>query len=142
MNTNKTTAGIEDVKVKLSTFWVFVMFNMLAADIFSFMYPGLLKEVMTGYAGEIQITPGFLLVAAVMMEIPIAMIFLSRVLKYSVNRWANIVAGVITIAYVIGGGSTTPHYIFLATMEVACMLLIIWYAWKWRNPEGSPDNKI
>jgi len=142
VNTNKTTAGIEDVKVKLSTFWVFVMFNMLAADIFSFMYPGLLKEVMTGYAGEIQITPGFLLVAAVMMEIPIAMIFLSRVLKYSVNRWANIVAGVITIAYVIGGGSTTPHYIFLATMEVACMLLIIWYAWKWRNPEGSPDNKI
>ena len=142
MNTNKTTAGIEDVKVKLSTFWVFVMFNMLAADIFSFMYPGLLKEVMTRYAGEIQITPGFLLVAAVMMEIPIAMIFLSRVLKYSVNRWANIVAGVITIAYVIGGGSTTPHYIFLATMEVACMLLIIWYAWKWRNPEGSPDNKI
>jgi len=142
MNTNWTTAGIEDVKVKLSTFWVFVMFNMLAADILIFEYPGFLKGIMTGYAEKLRITPGLLLIAAIMMEIPIAMIFLSRVLKYSVNRWANIIAGVITIAIVIGGGSTVPHAIFLETMEVVGMLLIIWYAWKWRNPEGSPDNKI
>src|SRR5450756_2659731 len=82
MNTNWTTAGIEDVKVKLSTFWVFVMFNMLAADILIFEYPGFLKGIMTGYAEKLRITPGLLLIAAIMMEIPIAMIFLSRVLKY------------------------------------------------------------
>jgi hypothetical protein len=134
MHANKTIAEIKDVKVLLSTLWVLVMFNMLAADILSFMYPGSLKEIMTGYGGEIQITPGFLLLAAIMMEIPIAMIFFSRVLKYSVNRWANIIAGIITIAFVIGGGAVTLHYIFLATVEVLCMLLIIWIAWKWTNP--------
>jgi hypothetical protein len=139
MNTNKTTAEMKDVKVKLSTLWILVMFNMLAADILSFMYPGSLKEIMTGYGGEIQITPGFLLLAAIMMEIPIAMIFLSRELKYSVNRLANIIAGLITIAFVIGGGATTPHYIFLATMEVVFILLIIWFAWKWTNPEEKPQ---
>jgi threonine/homoserine/homoserine lactone efflux protein len=47
---------------------------------------------------------------------------------------------VITIAYVIGGGSLNQiHYIFFAAMEVACALLIIWYAWKWRNPERRPE---
>jgi hypothetical protein len=109
------------------------------ADILSFMYPGGLKEVLTGYAGGVHITPGFLLAAAVVTEIPIAMIVLSRVLKHAANRWANIVAGVITIAYVIGGGSFNQlHYIFFAALEVACALLIVWYAWKWRDPERRP----
>jgi len=134
---DKKTAETEDMKVKLSTLWIFVMFNMLAADILSFMYPGSLKEIMTGYGGEIQITPGFLLVAAIMMEIPIVMIILSRVLKYGAGRWANIIASVITIAFVISGGVATPHYIFMATMEVVCMLLIIWFAWKWRDRESQ-----
>ena len=137
MNMDKKTAETEDMKVKLSTLWIFVMFNMLAADILSFMYPGSLKEIMTGYGGEIQITPGFLLVAAIMMEIPIVMIILSRVLKYGAGRWANIIASVITIAFVISGGVATPHYIFMATMEVVCMLLIIWFAWKWRDRESQ-----
>ncbi|MBI5873760.1 MAG: hypothetical protein HZB36_06425 [Candidatus Omnitrophica bacterium] len=141
MNSNKKTTKMEDMKVRLSTLWIFVMFNMLAADILSFMIPGFLKELMTGYAGEIQITLGFLLVAAIMLEIPIVMIVLSRVLKYRANRWANIIAGVITIAFVIGGGSTYPHYVFLATVEVVCMSLIVWYAWRWKNTEVSPDNE-
>ena len=125
------------MQVRLSTLWIFIMFNMVFADILSFMYPGFLKEVMTGYAGGVHITPGFLLGAAVVTEIPIAMIVLSRVLKHGANRWANIVAGVITIAYVIGGSATTLHAVFFAAIEVTCALLIIWYAWKWRHPDAS-----
>jgi hypothetical protein len=106
------------------------------------MYPGSLTEIMSGYGGQIQITPGFLLVAAIMMEIPIAMIFLARALKYGVNRGANIIAAAITIAFVVGGGATTPHYIFIATLEVVCMLVIIWYAWKWPKPEGISHDIV
>lgn len=125
------------MKVLFSTLWIFVTFNMLAADILSFMAPGFLKEIMTGYAGEIQISLGFLLIAAIMLEIPIAMIILSRVLQYKVNRFANIIAGAITIAFVVFGGSTYPHYIFFATIEVISMLLIIWFAWKWQSSDLS-----
>lgn len=95
------------------------------------------QVVMTGYAGTIEITPSFLLLAAVCLEIPIAMVLLSRLLKYRINRWANIIAGVFTILFVIGGGSATPNYIFFATIEVVCLLLIIRYAWKWTNAEGK-----
>jgi Sec-independent protein secretion pathway component TatC len=134
MNMDQKTVKMEDMKVKLSELWVVVMFNMAFADILSFMLPGNLEEIMTG-AGEIQITQGLLLVFAILLEIPIAMIFLSRALKYRANRWANIIAAAITIAFVVGGGSTALHYIFFATIEVVCMLLIVWYAWKWPNPE-------
>ena len=126
---------MEDMKVKLSTLWVVVMFNMAFADILSFMIPGHLEEIMTGYAEQIPITQELMLVSAVLLEIPIAMILLSRILKYRANRWVNIVAAVITIVFVIGGGSTTLHYIFFATVEVLCMLLIVWYAWKWPKQE-------
>ncbi len=134
MNTKEGTDGMMSTQTRLSTLWVFIMFNMVFADILSFMYPGFLKEVMAGRAGGVQITPGFLLMAAVLTEVPIAMIVLSRVLKQRTNRWANIVAGVITIAYVAGGSSFYPHGIFFTAVQVSCALLIIWYAWKWREP--------
>lgn len=123
-----------------STMWMFVMLNMIFADIFTFMNPGFLKVLMTGYAEEIQITQGFLLGAAMVTEIPIAMVLLSRVLKYRANRWTNIIVGVVTIAYVIGGGSTMLHYIFFATVEVVCMALIVWFAWKWSKPNGLAES--
>ena len=104
MDTNERTAGTPKdglpVPTRISLLWIVIMFNMVFADILSFMYPGALKEVLTGYAGSIHVTPGFLLGAAVLVEIPMAMIVLSRVLKRWANRWANIVAAVVTIAFV------------------------------------------
>ena len=58
------------------------------------------------------------------------MILLSRILKYRANRGANIIAAVITIAFVIGGGAAVLHYVFFATVEVVCMLLIVGHAWR------------
>jgi TRAP-type C4-dicarboxylate transport system permease small subunit len=74
---------------------------------------------------------------AIMMEIAIVMIILSRVLKYRVNRWVNVITSIITIAFVVGGGVSYPHYIFIATVEVVCLLLIIWNAWKWADEQGG-----
>ena len=136
MDINEKSINLKDKKVKLSTLWIVVMFNMVFADILSFMIPGSLEEIMTGYAGKIQITQGLMLVSALFLEIPIAMIFLSRVLKYRANRWANIFACAITIAFVIVGGSTDLNYIFFAAIEVVCMLLIAWYVWKWPKQEA------
>lgn len=131
MNTNEKTTGMKDMKVRLSTLWIFVMFNMVFADIVGFLNPGALEEMMA-----MKPTQGLLLAFSILVEIPIAMIVLSRLLKYRANRWANIIAGVITILWVIGGGNTSVSYIFFATIEVACMLLIIWYAWKWTEQEA------
>lgn len=127
MNTNKM-----DLKAKFSTLWIVVMINVAMADIFGFM----LDQMAGGSAPEFQPDQVTMLVFAIIMEIPIAMIFLSRVLKYKANRWANIIASAITIAFVILGGSAELHYYFFAAVEILCMLLIIRDAWKWENPEA------
>ncbi len=123
-----------DVRVLLSTLWIVVMINMLKADILSLYIPGVLDELAV-FAGGTPITQ-LMLFGAIMMEISIAMIFLSRVLNYRLNRWANIIIGIITIVFIVGGGSSYPHYIFIATVEVVCLLLIIGIAWQWPNPEN------
>ncbi len=124
-----TTANLKkmDIKAMLSTLWIVVMINVAMADIFGFAL-----EIMSGAPPhDFQPDQVAMLIFAVIMEIPIAMIFLSRILKDSVNRWANIIAAVITIAFVIGGGSAVLHYYFFAAVEVICLLFIIWKAWNW-----------
>jgi hypothetical protein len=120
-----------DPRPRVSALWIVVLFNMVFADILNFITPGTLQEMMTGYAGSLRITQGILLVFAVLLEVPMAMIFLSRVLKDKANRVANIVACVVTTVFTIGGGTANLHYAFFATVEVVCMLAIVWYAWKW-----------
>jgi hypothetical protein len=133
MNTSVNPAAKIETKVLLSTLWVVVMINMLKADILSLYIPGVMDE-LAKTAGDTPI-PQLMLGAAIMMEISILMIILSRVLKYSVNRWVNMIASTITIAFVVLGGASYPHYIFIATVEVICLLLIIWNAWKWSSSE-------
>ncbi len=136
MNPSTTPAKKIDMKALLSTLWIVVMINMAYADILSLHIPGAFDEVAkTSVSAGIPI-PQLMLGGAIMMEIPVAMIILSRVLKYGVNRWVNIIAGIFTIAYIWGGAASYPHYIFIATIETFCLLLIIWNTWKWRNVEA------
>lgn len=117
-----------DERGRLSVLWVFVMFNMLAADVISFLDGALLAQLMTGYAGEVQITSTFQLAAAIMIEIPIAMIVVSRLLTPRWTRVVNPVAALVTAVFIIGGGSTSPHYIFFAAAELGALAVITWLA--------------
>ncbi|MEZ4710215.1 MAG: DUF6326 family protein [Caldilineaceae bacterium] len=137
MNNPVSSTQRIDTKVLLSTLWIVVMVNMLKADILSLYIPGAAEEVVNTAASTGASIPQLMLGGAIMMEIAIVMIILSRVLNYGINRWLNIIVSIITIVFVIGGGSPYPHYIFIATVEVICLLLIIWHAWRWRNVEVS-----
>lgn len=125
-----------DIKEKISLLWIVVMINMAFADICSFVLPGSFGDT------SFKVTPEIMLIFAVLLEIPIAMIFLSRVLGDKANRWINILASSITILYVTIGGSPIPHYIFFATIEVAIMLLIIHYSWKCLRPDFGEKNQL
>jgi Sec-independent protein secretion pathway component TatC len=105
------------------------------------MEPGVLEGIMSGYTadGTVKITAGFLLGTAIMFELPFLMIVLSWVLKVRVNRWANIITAMLFVVTQIGSlflGVPSPMYIFYTIIEIAGLLLIVWNAWKWTNPEA------
>jgi hypothetical protein len=131
MNTNIKTVELKDKKVILSTLWIFALLNYIYADIFSLFFN---PEAQSG-----TMAAGAVFAFAILMETAIAMVLLSRVLKYGVNRWVNIIAGVIhtaLVSYSLSGETPLPFYIFFAAIEITCTLFIVWYAWKWRKQEG------
>lgn len=131
MNTNIKITPLQDRKVVLSTLWIFATLSYIYADVFTLFFDPA--------AHQVAVTQEAALVFAILMETSIAMVLLSRVLKYGANRWANIAAGLFHTAFVswsLLGGTQLPFYMFFAAVEIACTLFIVWYAWKWTNPEG------
>ena len=129
-DTSKMATVLKDKKVILSTLWIFALFNYIYADIFtSFFDP-------KAHSATLTMTQGAVLGFAILMETAIAMVLLSRVLKYGINRWANIIAGIIhtaLVSWTLFGETPLPFYIMFASIEIACTLFIVWYAWRWRK---------
>jgi hypothetical protein len=141
-----------DRRVVLSTLWIFAVLNYLYADVITLFFqpalqPEAWNELQSGFIGSIRITQGFALAAAVLMETAIAMVLLSRVLGYGASRWANVGAGLLhtaAVSWSLSEGAIDLFYAFFATIEIACTLFIVWYAWTWRRPQGwaigAPDH--
>lgn len=123
------------VKTKLAGLWIALMFCYAYADILAHMRSDILEDLLAGTAGGIQITQEALLASAILMVIPILMIFLSLALKPKANRWINMIIGIVYVAInlitmLTTGGAWIYYYVF-AVVEVVFSALIVWYAWKW-----------
>jgi hypothetical protein len=131
-----------DMKSKLSTLWIFVALNYLYCDVVSLMDPELLPQYLRGNVNGLELTPGFLLGAGILVEIFIAMVLLSRVLPYRANRWANIAAATIMTAVQLAtlfAGVPALYYLFFSVIEIATTVLIVWFAWNWREPVAQVE---
>ncbi|MDR0368771.1 MAG: DUF6326 family protein [Bacteroidales bacterium] len=126
METDKTIG----IRTKLSTLWVVVMINMIFADIFTIMVKLVNKNTLEGMPGEVKTV---MAIAAIVTNIPVLMIYFAKILPYKSNRILNIIAGIFTIIYVIGGGILMPHYVIIASIEVIITGIIIIKSWKWKS---------
>jgi len=129
----------KDRSVILSTLWIFATLNYLYCDVLSLMSPEMLRSLIeTGGVGGMDMNDTTLLGAAILLEIPISLVLLSRVLRHKANRWANVIGGLLMTA-VMGGtlvmGDPGYHYVFFAIIEIATTVFIVWFAWTWTNSE-------
>jgi hypothetical protein len=132
MDSKKATTEMQEMKTKLSALWLFAMLTYTYGDVVTLMDP--IKR------GSIEMTEGFLLGGSIFMMIPITMVLLSRILKYRASRLASIIAGTImtiSLTLTLFVAVPTMYYAFFTVIEIACTAIIVWYAWRWRNPEIS-----
>jgi hypothetical protein len=131
MNLIKKAASV-DKKVVFSTLWIFAILNYLYNDIFSLYFVPNIQNDTVGMASS-QV-----LMFAFLMETAIAMVLLSRFLKYGFNRWLNVIIGTVhtaLVAWSVIGTTQQPFNIMFVAIEIACTLFIIVYALTWRKPE-------
>src|SRR6476646_2400198 len=134
------------MKERLSLFWLFALLNYLYADVLA----------LFAFVGSPSSAPHLpqwaLLGSAVLMEIPIAMILACRLLPVRANRLANIIAGFVltltnaflTFVLPLTNGDfrdpVYPAYLFFATIETVCTLVIIRRAWTWSGVEAAVSS--
>ena len=142
MNTNKETArNLLDVRIVLAALWIAEVLSSLNGDSYRLSDPITLKSMLEN-TGSIVTTPGLLLTMSMIFVVPILMSALTLILKSSVSRWANRIIGIlyalITFAFlVLCFVLRSASYEFVwATAQLVFTLLVVWYAWKWTNPEG------
>ena len=122
------------VKIKLSALWAAVMFCYIYGDIFRLFQHGELQAMLDGKMWGLPVTQGLLVGTSAFIAIPSIMVFLSLVLRPGLNRWANILFGVIytgTMLYTMMYSGAWAFYIFLGFIEITLTVLIVWYAWTW-----------
>lgn len=121
-----------EAPIKLSGLWVAVMLTYLLGDVLR-IYSGDLK---VGEIGGRQMTQGMWLGIAILMAIPIVMVFLSLTLNQPVNRWVNIIVAVFFFIFNLIGLPTYPSAYdrFLIVVGLVFNVLTVWYAWQWSYP--------
>ncbi|MFX1607007.1 MAG: DUF6326 family protein [Promethearchaeota archaeon] len=127
---------MEDIKKKLSILWVARMLTSIQGDVIRLTDPGMLQAIIGGTL-DIPLTEEVLAAMALMMLIPIFMVFLSLELPYKVNRWANIIIAIVFIV-IDGIGFIIPRPLYENIMGIGYVVfcaLIVWYAWKWPKQE-------
>ena len=125
---------IEDVKIKISVLWLFVIISDLANVIMSLAYPGVMEELIEGTE---SLGPEIMFVGAIIVLIPLVMAVLTLTMKDSINRWLNIILGIVFTLLFIGNfielATTTPaaYILLLSIAGIIAPVMIVWYAWKW-----------
>ena len=120
---------MEDVQIILSGLWAALMLTYLLGDVLR-MFAG---DFKAGEMGGKKMSQKMLLGMAMLMLIPIVMLFLSLTLPYSVNRWVNIIAAIGLFGFNLFGLPPYPSTYdkFLIIVGLAFNVLTVWYAWKW-----------
>jgi hypothetical protein len=122
------------VRLKIASLWIAVLFLFAYGDIFGFFAPGHLEEIRGGRISGMEITQTFLLAVSVYIAIASAMVFLTLVLRPSVNRWVNMVLAALYIVSIAASMfGEDAYFVFLSVMEIAMLALVIRYAWSWPN---------
>ena len=126
---------MEDWKIKIAVLWLFNAVGFTAVALLSLVTPGGIEQIIAGEIEGMAINDALLLSVAVFWLVPLTMAFLSLTLKDSANRWANIILGIVWVAFgILDLGDTLSRgwltIALVAGSKTVASALIVWYAWK------------
>jgi hypothetical protein len=118
-----------NVRIKLSAIWAALMLTYLLGDVLR-IFSG---DFSAGEIEGMQGTQGLYLGMAVLLVIPVVMVFLSLTLPYKVDRWANITLAIFFFIFNLIGLPTYPSAYdkFLIIVGLGFNGLTVWYSWRW-----------
>jgi hypothetical protein len=125
-------------RLLLSILWIFIILNFFARDIHELGRPGMLEQMISGIIDGVVVTEMLMLIGGIMIEIPILMTVLALLLPYSINRWANIGVGFLTMVMIVAM-NVQPDLdnVFFMSIQLIALIAIVGKAWRWRVPQRT-----
>jgi hypothetical protein len=122
---------MSEIRIKLSALWGSLMLTYLLGDVLR-IFSG---DFQAGEISGMEISGIMYLGMAILMVIPILMVFSSLTLPKKVNRWVNIILAIFFFVFNLIGLPTYPSLYdqFLILVGLVFNALTVWYAWKWQN---------
>lgn len=120
---------METVRIYLSALWGSLMLTYLLGDVLR-IFSG---DFATAYPNGMKLSQGAWLGIALLMVIPIIMVFLSLTVSYPTIRWVNILLALSLFIFNLVSLQTYPSTYdkFLIIVGLVFNLITVWYAWNW-----------
>lgn len=122
------------MKVKIAILWIITAVFMSAHGILLFSEPGIIEQTMAGDIYQGMDPALMLFVMSLFWLIPLWMAFLSVILKPVINRWTNIILGVVftilNIWHITEPCCVMVHQKLIVISTIIASALVVWYAWK------------
>ena len=104
----------------LSTLWIFILFNIIFRDLHQFLAEGYIQDMI-----DLRLSEKSLLWYAFILEIPIAMVLLTRILMPKTNKWFNLIAAsIMLIGLLFGLPSADLDDIFFTVVNMISLVAI------------------
>ncbi len=131
---NKETArNLLDVRIILAVLWVAGMLSSLNGDTYR----------LSAATEPLGANPEYLSMFAVVLVGHVFMSVLTLTLKSPVSCWANRIIGIFYAMVILAFEvlhlivwRSAGYELVWATAQLVFAVLVVWYAWKWTNPEG------
>lgn len=121
-----------DVRLRIAALWTATMLIFAYVDLFSFYRPDVRADIEAGKVFAFDIGEPFLFFATLYVIIPALMIYLSLVLRPTLNRRLNIGLAAVYVVTILGGAvGEWNYYILGSVVEAALLACVIRHAWSW-----------
>ncbi len=133
---NETAKNLLDLRIILAVLWVAGMLSSLNGDTYR----------LSAMTNPLGVSSEQLSVFAVLLVGHVLMSGLTLTLKSPVSRWANRIIGIFYAMFILAFEAlhlfvwrSAGYEIVWSTAQLVFALMVVWYAWKWTNPEGQPS---
>lgn len=134
-------------KLRIAVLWIFFAVGESAGMVLLMFQPGVIRDMMAGTVLGADIhSAGAQIMTAFYFLAPMALAYLTLVLRDTANRWMNGVVGAVSVLSGISALIGQPtwmsagmNFAFIVGSLVA--LLIVWHVWRWPRPtEVTPSR--
>ena len=130
---------INSRQIKLSALWLFILLNIIFRDIHQMTLKSHLEMLLTGEFNGTPVTDSLMLMGAFIVEIPIAMVLFSLLLRRKTNRIVSVTCALLMPVILLLAPPSDMDDVFHLVVELIAVGAILWTAWKWPMQSKTPS---